>query len=135
MAEYPWFPCYPGDWLSSQTTQFMTGNQESAFFRLLCYAWLNDHCALPSNPQALLKLCKSIDEEEFKEVLACFRPHPDKPGSLHNPRLYKEWLTCRTRQEMLTNRANKGAEARWAEKPKKVHRLKATPIANGRDYR
>ena len=112
----------------------MTGNQESAFFRLLCYAWLNDACALPSNAQALLKLTKGIDAEEFKSVLACFKPHPTNPNALHNPRLYKEWLAARARQEMLTTRAEKGAQARWGEKPVKTHKLKPSPILNGRNY-
>jgi uncharacterized phage protein (TIGR02220 family) len=112
----------------------MTGNQESAFFRLLCYAWLNADCALPSNAQALLKLTKGIETEEFQVVLACFKPHPTTPNALYNPRLHKEWLAARARQEMLTTRAEKGAQARWGEKPKKVQTLKPSPIANGRDY-
>lgn len=135
MSEFPWFPCYPGDWLSSQTVQLLTLEQEGAFFRLLCYEWQADACALPSNPRAMLKLCKGISEEELKPVLAAFHQHPTKPGHLYNPRLYKEWLACRERQSMLQERAHKGAEARWSEKPKKIHKLKAQPIANGRDYR
>lgn len=113
----------------------LTGNQEGAFFRLLCYAWLEDACALPSNALALLKLTKCETLDEFKPVLACFQPHPTKPDALYNPRLYKEWLTARARQDMLTNRANKGAEARWGEKPKKTQILKPAPMSNGRDYR
>ena len=128
MADFPWFPCFPSDWLSSQTTQLMTGNQEGAFFRLLCYSWLNDECALPNDAQALLKLCKSIEEVEFKEVLKCFKPHPTKKHHLHNPRLYKEWIDCRERQAKLLARAQKGATARWAEKPTRL-----APV-NGRDY-
>lgn len=134
MAEFPWFPCYPSDWLSSQTTQFMTLEQEGAFFRLLCFAWLDDACALPNSPKAMLKLCKGISEEEFKPILAAFTPHPSKPDSLHNPRLYKEWLACRERQAILQSRAQKGAEARWAVKPLKLTTKKAA-LLNGRDYR
>ena len=135
MAEFPWFPCYPSDWLSSQTVQLLTLEQEGAFFRLLCYAWLNDACALPSKPQAMLKLCKGISEEDLKPVLAAFPPHPTKADHVHNPRLYKEWLACRERQTMLQDRAHKGAEARWAEKPKKVVKVKPEQPVNGRDYR
>jgi uncharacterized phage protein (TIGR02220 family) len=135
VAEFPWFPCYPSDWLSSKTVQLLTLNEEAAFFRLLCYAWLEDACALLSNAQALQTLAKWPQGDDFSRVLACFKPHPTKPDHLHNPRLYKEWLLARARQDMLQTRAHKGAEARWAEKPKKTYRLKSSPLQNGRDYR
>lgn len=95
----------------------MNGNQEGAFFRLLCFAWLEDDCALPNDAQALLKLCKRIDPDEFTTVMACFTKHPTKKGALCNPRLYKEWLASRARAEKHHQRAISAATARWAEKP------------------
>lgn len=136
MADLPWFPFYPSDWLSSTTVQLLTLGEEGAFIRLLSYAWLSNACALPKDEIELKRLCKWDDiDEDFHRVLACFQPHPELKDHLCNPRLYKEWLRIKQQQTTLSNRGLAGASKRWG-KPKKIVTLivPAQPVikSNGR---
>lgn len=94
--------------------QLLTLQQEGAFFRLLCYAWLDHACALPKDERFLKRLSKWDDcDEDFAPVLACFQSVSDDPTKLYNPRLLKEWDTCQQRQLLMTQRGQKGAATRW----------------------
>ena len=117
MAKLPWFPFYPGDWLSSKTVELLTIAQEGAFLRLLAYAWLSNACSIPVDERELRRLAKWDDvDEDFAPVLGCFTPHPSNPNLLHNPRLYAEWLKSKTQHEAYQKRAKAGAKARWSRK-------------------
>lgn len=115
---WPYFKFYPNDWLTSNTVKLMNAPQLGAYIELLCNAWTEETCTLPSDQDALKRLSRWSDEQygDFGPVLACF-PLTRNRKRRFNPRLFKE------RQEAIEYRAKqseggkKGMEARWAEKP------------------
>lgn len=49
------------DWLSDPRVAVMTPEQEGAYFRLMCYAWKNDDCSLPSDDAQLAVMSRLGD--------------------------------------------------------------------------
>lgn len=122
MADLPWFPFYPADWLSSGRVKIMTLQEKGAYIELLLYAWKSDACALPKHETVLRSLASwpelAFGEESphnFQRVMDCFEQHPNEPNMLCNPRLYREWLAAIARHRALSQRGKKGAKKRWQE--------------------
>ena len=117
----PAFQFYPDSWLASTDIQLMTPAEEGAYVRLLCHAWLQPDCGLPSDDRALASLSrlgsawrKSADKIRSKFTL--------RDGRLFNERLLAE----RAKQENWKKKSSvggqKGAAARWSgDKPTSNH--------------
>lgn len=93
MNRSPAFQFYVNDWLSSPKISMMTPMEEGAYIRLLAYAWADPDVSIPDDDTALAQLSR-LGEAWFDgagtKVLACFVPHPKKPGKLVNRRLLHE---------------------------------------------
>ena len=124
---FPWFPCYASDWLSSARIAAMTAAQEGAYHRLLCLAWNDKDCSLPSDREALASMSK-LTLEHLEPVLICFEPHPTLKKRLHNPRLTKEWEKIKAYQQAQSAHGKIGALKRWHDKP--ISTAIATGMAN-----
>lgn len=91
-ARPPAFQFYPADWLSSPNVMAMTPEQEGAYLRLLCCAWLSPDCTLP-NDDALLAVLSRLNERWETEgllVRKMFRVCTKNVLRLENPRLVLE---------------------------------------------
>lgn len=107
MTKPPAFQFYAQDWLSSIDISLMTLVEEGAYHRLLCWAWTQDDCGLPSDDEALAKLSRLEAEwlHSKDKILKKFRL--DK-GRLFNDRL----LTERRKQEAWRAKCSKGGKTR-----------------------
>ena len=110
--KFPWFPCYVSDWLGSTRIAAMTAAQEGAYHRLLCLAWSDKECSLPSDRDALASMSK-LPVEQLDTVLACFEPHPTIKKRIHNARLTEEWKKAEQYHQVRSNSGAIGALKRW----------------------
>lgn len=111
MANFPYFPFYPGDWLSSLRNNCLTLEQQGGYMRLLCLCWTSGHCALPDDQRKLQKL-SGLPEHALADVYEMFIAHPSVPGSITSKRLLEEWVkTCRM-SEQRSQAAKKPREKR-----------------------
>lgn len=114
----PAFQFYPNDWLSAPEIVLMTPAEEGAYFRLLCYAWMND--GLPDDDEqlaALSRLGEGWSKGGSTKVRPCFVL---RDGRLHSPRLDQE----RQKQELWRQKSSQGgkasANARWGSEKKNL---------------
>lgn len=117
LRTWPYFKFYVYDWLTSNRIKLMTASQVGAYIGLLCNAWTEESCTLPTEPQSLKILAKWNDEidGDFGPVLACF-PLTRNQKRRYNHRLFaerQEALAYRTKQ---SEGGRKGMESRWAAK-------------------
>lgn len=107
----PYFPFYPGDWLSSPTVAGLSLEQQGAYLRLLCYQWQDG--PLPTDISALSNLC-GIDREAMAELWQGLgRAFTETEEGLVNERLRKEKNKILNRRERLSEAGKRGANARW----------------------
>ena len=113
--EFPWFPCYVSDWLSSSRIASMTIAQEGAYHRLLCLAWADKDCSLPADKTSLLSMSKLSTEQsgQLEDILTCFEPHPTLKKRIHNPRLTKEREISQQLHAERSKSGLMGALKRW----------------------
>jgi uncharacterized protein YdaU (DUF1376 family) len=85
----PAFQFYAQDWLSSVDISLMTLAEEGAYHRLLCWAWTQEDCGLPSDDISLAHLSRLGDDwpKSKDKILRKFRP---ERGRLYNDRLLAE---------------------------------------------
>ena len=113
----PAFQFFVKDWTASPTRQMMSLAAQGAYINLLAIAWDSDPIAtIPNQPDKLWKLADAMPEE-WKvikdEVLENFESFDEDPTRLVNKRLRRQWLELQEFTEMATERAHKGAAARW----------------------
>ena len=90
----------------------MTNEQKGAYLTLLIENWSAHDFALPARVDALRELANWTGSvKDFTLVRACFVEHPEQPGKLHNPRLYKEWK--KAEEKRLAAKAS--AQIRWSK--------------------
>ena len=108
----PWFPLYPGDFLSSEKTTCMGATEVGAYMLLLMYQWKSKDCTLPSDRARLAKLSRLNGDWDAvaPAVLECFEKLED--GRLRNPRLYFEWEKSRSAKGRQIKGGKKTADKR-----------------------
>ena len=111
MSKLPWFPLYAADFLTD--TQDWEVESIGAYFRLLCYQWING--SIPSDIKKISKLAGVYDSELivniWEEIQDKF--HKKNDGTFINKRLEKE---RKAKMEFLKNASEsgkKGAKKRW----------------------
>lgn len=130
MAELHYFPLLAGDWLSGEATTLMTAEQEGAFVRLLCHAWLTKHecaCSLPDDDTAIAQMARLTPARWRKVgglIKAQFKPVPDAPGRLRNRKQWSVYETSLEKHERRVNAGREGARARAAAKAKEEERAR-----------
>ncbi len=116
MADYPYFPFYPADWLSSPRVMCSTLAQQGAYIRLLSACWLSGDCSLPADSKQLSML-SGLLEHELEFVRGFFVEHPNKPGALTNERLFSEWEKVTRLSAVRSQAARKSVKSRRAFAP------------------
>lgn len=126
--QLPWFPLYPGDFLSSDKTSCMGATEVGAYCLLLMYQWKSKDCTLPSDSTRLAKLSRMNGDWDSVApvVLECFERLED--GRLRNPRLYLEWERSRNLQRKRIEGGKKTANKRWNSSPTSSATSSATAI-------
>lgn len=107
----PYFRMYAQDWLTSESIQLFSAEQEGAYIRLLAIMWTNKHCALKPEEMRALSRFQSSDES-FSRVLANFVPHPRLKGHVTNPRLYEEFQSYQQYVKRQSECGKKGVQVR-----------------------
>jgi len=111
MADFPYFPFYPSDWISSPRNMCSTLVQQGGYIRLLCACWLSGDCSLPDDNRKLSTL-SGLPEQELDVVREFFIAHPRKEGALTNERLLKEWDKAHWISEMRSKAGKKSGKSR-----------------------
>jgi len=111
----PAFQFYPDAWLSSMDVRVMGPVGRSAYFDLLCHAWLQRDCGLPDDDEqlAILSGVGSDWERVSARVRAKFRA---EGGRLYNDRLLEERGKQTGWSQKSSNGGRKSAEVRRAKR-------------------
>lgn len=74
MANFPYFPFYPDDWLSSPKVMVdMDDSERGIYITLLAVAWHLPDCTLPASIDKCRKLCRAKRAVKVEKVLRlCF---------------------------------------------------------------
>lgn len=108
MAKPIWFPLYANDFLASNKVSLMTTEEIGAYFLLLCRAWMDEKCRLPSDDVSLKQMGRFTGD--LTRVRACFF---EKNGFLYNERLYAEWKKSQDIAALRSEAGKKGMGKRW----------------------
>lgn len=111
----PAFLFYVTTWLQSAETNSMSLEQQGAYVRLLCFAWL--HGSIPADREEIRHLIGlgSASEEAFARVWSgrlprCWVEMPGTPGRLINERQEHERKERRERTEEMRARGQAGGK-------------------------
>ena len=66
----PWFPLYVYDWLTDETVQCMTLEQQGAYLRLLMSQWIEG--SIPADEKEIAKLL-NVDRESVANLMEPIR--------------------------------------------------------------
>lgn len=106
----PWFKFFPMDWVSSETMERFSVEQEGAYLRLLCRQWMAKDGYLTGDEQ-ILEQWSGLNSRWRTAgrpiIKTCFVRRPDK--RLANMKLRELWEDARIKHE----KARKSAELRW----------------------
>lgn len=113
----PAFQFYPDSWLSSRDVELMGPAGEGAYIRLLCYAWLEEDCGLPTDDEELAQLSR-LGSKEWngkvgQRVKSKFR---EEGGRLFNDRLLDERKKQTEWSEKSSRGGRRSAERRANQK-------------------
>lgn len=111
MADLPYFPFYPADWISSPRIMCLTLAQQGAYMRLLCACWMSGDCSLPDDHQKL-SMISGLPVEEVQTLGPFLGPHPTKTGHITNERLMKEWEKAHWISDMRSQAGKKSGKSR-----------------------
>lgn len=118
-TKYPAYQHYAKDFLSG--TADMTCAEVGAYIRVLDQAWDSDPVGTLPDDDAKLRRLAGADPDEWKSiktaVLAKFYKDDKFPGRLVNKRLRAYYIELEEHHEERTERAKRGAAARWGKKP------------------
>jgi len=120
--DMPYFPFYPGDWLSDPNVQFLSLEESGAYITLLAYMWRDGKdCALTDDDTYLARLLHVSTRKwaKLREILidgehAVLKKTSD--GLIRNNRLDEEWKKVNNTSK---SRAI-AAKVRW-DNEKKYH--------------
>jgi len=107
----PAFQFYAGDWLADAKVQAMSLEAEGIYIRLLCYCWREG--SIPSDRQAIARLCKGYDGPAIDEVLTHFIKDKNNSGRLINKRLNLERKKQLEYHKSFKTAGIEGAKIRW----------------------
>ena len=112
----PAFQFYPKDYLTSEHVARMSLDEQGAYVRLLCHAWLEG--SIPSNKKDIARMLGVSAQKltaMWPSISRCFGPDPEDPNRLLSPRLQREV----EKQEAYAKRASKGGKAAAKKRAKK----------------
>ena len=120
MADFPYFPFYPGDFVID--TQHLSTAEVGAYVKLMCAAWMQDDCTLPSDDRMLQRTTgiRGAAWVRSKETLLSFWSQTEE-GRLHQKRLTME------REKVIAMVAQKSYAGRSSQAKRKSLKDKEQP--------
>jgi uncharacterized protein YdaU (DUF1376 family) len=106
----PAFQFYAADYLSDESVQLMTLEEEGAYIRLLAICWREG--SIPDDDEKLSRLCKGASTTLVRVVKGCFNRCPGNASRLVHPRLEKERESQRQWREKSSEGGKKSAALR-----------------------
>ena len=120
----PAFQFYPKDVLSDNEAMAMPNEAFGMYIKLLCLDWIND--GIPKDTKVIMRLAgfdwsdfqgnpRSANEYEvcLSHIKSRFAPHPEKPGFVTNPRLFRERVKQKAFHEERSSSGKEGARVKW----------------------
>lgn len=92
----PYFPFYPGDWLSSTKVRILTLEERAAYFEIMCHMWgFEGECYLPDDDTLLARIA-GVTQERWMEMRQSLVDGPmavlqTDGRRITNKRLLAEW--------------------------------------------
>lgn len=123
----PAFQFYPKDYESDENVKLMSLEQEGAYLRLLCHAWL--HGSIPEEVGPLARICRVSRRKMaglWPGVRLCFEP---RDGRLVNPRMERDRADLDAFRRERSESGRRGARSRWGRT--KTQRSGGQRSANG----
>jgi len=106
----PYFPFYPGDYLSDASVLSMSIEGEGCYIRLMSINWKEGF--IPSDREAIVRLCKGYGGPGIDEAMSCFSITRNKQQLTHK-RLERERLRQVEYHNSRKSDGLRGAEKRW----------------------
>ena len=122
----PAFQFYPKDYLTSEHVARMSLDEQGAYVRLLCHAWLEG--SIPSNKKDIARMLGVSAQKltaMWGSISRCFEPDPEDPNRLLSPRLQREV----EKQEAYAKRASKGGKAAAKKRAKNGASTSQAPVS------
>lgn len=116
----PYFPFYPGDWLSSTRVRSLTLEERGAYLELLCNMWgFDGGCYLPDDDERLARIV-GANAERWQSVRYALVDGPfavlETDGKrVTNKRLLEEWEKATNKSQRASESAKKRPKAANAE--------------------
>src|SRR5258708_15868949 len=113
MDKAPAFQFYPKDFYSDEHVQLMSLSQEGAYMRLLSHQFL--HGSIPIEMREISKILRVKGPEGkrlWNGIKPCFQIHPEEPGRLVNPRMYRDQLSALKFRAARAKSGKYGAKSR-----------------------
>lgn len=116
--QFPWFPMYAADYLSSERVTALTLEQQGAFVRLMCSSWNagKGEPSITTDAEAQAKvvgLPRKRWDRVKGPVLALFEQRGDR---LYNAKMSKLWEIQRAKYELRAKAGREGGKARALNK-------------------
>lgn len=112
MDKPPAMPVYARHWLADARVCLMSLEEQGAFHRLLCVAWMED--GIPTDGKLRARLLNVSAAKERKLWLAVGPCWEERNGVLVSPKQEKVRAELSGFQARQSNAGKKGAAARWA---------------------
>lgn len=113
MSKSPAFSFYPKDYESDENVKLMSLEQEGAYLRLLCHAWL--HGSIPADVSSLAAICRTTPSRMgrlWPGIRGCWK---DNAGRLVNGRQERERDKQRAYSEAQARKGRKGGRPKKPE--------------------
>lgn len=116
--DLPWFKFFAWDWLTSETIDRFTLEQEAVYMRLLMRQWVAKTGVLPTDAATLQKYARVDSGAHWRRVGKpvidrCFER---RNGHYVNAKLRALWLDAKDKHESNQRAAKLAADARWGHK-------------------
>lgn len=108
----PAFQFYPKDYTADENVALMSLEQEGAYIRLLCHAWLQG--SIPADVPSISRICRTTPAKMarlWSGIKPCWKDTGE--GRLVNGRQERERRKQEAYREQSTEKGKKGAAARW----------------------
>lgn len=116
---FPFFPMFPGDWLSSGTRARLTVEQRGAFWDLCFHAWLEEDCMLPDDDKVLAVYSGLGDRWPTVGRTVVELAFQKRRKRWFNKRLMKERQIAEGKSKQAADAGKKSGEARAKTKKKR----------------
>lgn len=113
ITDFPWFKVYAAETLSDENFASWSPSERGIWFTLLCHCWKEG--SIPNDTDRLSRLCGCSAQEMLEHWPSIKDRFRESEGRLFSTRLEFERAISIAEAEKKTDKARKGANAKWAK--------------------